>query len=62
MGAGSMGRYQGVKCVVDFGDSKYDRDHFISQMVGYQRHYEKWWNEFRVTKDGSTRVIVRASM
>jgi predicted RNA-binding protein with PIN domain len=51
-----------VKVDIYFGYSENDIDHFISQMVGHRQHYEKWWNEFTVTKEESTRVMIRASM
>jgi hypothetical protein len=58
---GVRGDIRSVKVDVYFGDSKNDRDHFISQTVGHQQHYEKWWNEFTVTNEGLMWVIVRAS-
>jgi hypothetical protein len=58
---GVWGDIRSVKMNVQFNVSNDGRDHFISQMVGHRRHYEKWWKEFTVTKKGLMGVIVRAS-
>jgi hypothetical protein len=58
---GVQGDIRSVKVDVYFGDSKNDRDHFISRTVGNRPHYEKWWNEYTITKEDFMRVIVMAS-
>ena len=45
------------------GSPRKDRNHFFSQMVGHQRHFDKCWREFTVTNDGSGMIVtVRAAM
>ena len=38
------------------------REQLFTQMVGHQRHYERLWKEFMVTKDSLYGVNLRASM
>jgi len=38
--------------------SKNEGHHFFIQMVGQQRHYEKWWKEFIITKDDSPNMVI----
>ena len=52
-----------VEVTVWFSHSTRNEYHFFTQVVGQQRHYEKWWKEFTVTKEDSSLImILRASM
>ena len=39
-----------------------DGNYFFRQMVGRQRHYEKWWRKCTVSMESSMLVIVKATM
>ena len=52
-----------VKVEVKFdGSSLGVRDHFFSEVVGQQQHYEKWWEKVKVTKVFMNWVKITASM
>jgi len=53
-----------VEVKVSFkGSPSKERHHFFSQMVGHQRHFDKWWKEFTITNDGLCMIVtVRAVM
>jgi hypothetical protein len=50
-----------VKFEEVFRGSANERDHFFSQLVGQQQHYEEQWAEFIVTREREY-VILKASM
>ena len=52
-----------VKGRVGFYGPRLDaRDHFFSETVGRQQHYEKRWKNFTITKEGTIWVIMEASI
>ena len=47
--------------VMFYGSSCGVADHFFSEVVGQQQHYEKWWERVAVTNESTEWVKIRAT-